>query len=125
MSKSSDRANLLAELMRLGTLEELSAFVSGKSAATMRRDLGTLFLSRCEYHNAQEWAEAVRLCEALTFVGRAGTPPSRNFIAVTSSSIRSFTNGSETNESISFHRTCCWRLTMRPVACVSAESGTT
>ncbi|MFO1042764.1 MAG: hypothetical protein U0941_13305 [Planctomycetaceae bacterium] len=69
MSKATERECLLAEMMDFSTLDELKPYLAGRPAAELRRDLWSLFQSRCEYHNAIQWAEAVRLCEALTIIG--------------------------------------------------------
>lgn len=62
-------ATPLTKILACKTLPQLHTLVEGQPAAGLRSQLQTLFLERCEYKNATEWNEAVRLCEALAIVG--------------------------------------------------------
>ena len=61
--------NVLKTLTELDSLNDLERFVNSQSEKPLRRILFTLFDDRAEYRNARDWAEVVRICEALAIIG--------------------------------------------------------
>jgi hypothetical protein len=62
-------ADVLSAIMVSKSLDDLAGYVRSQPEKTLRKILFQLFDERAEYRNARDWAEAVRICEALTIVG--------------------------------------------------------
>ena len=56
-------------ILSLETIDELASFLQSHPVAQVRRELLDGFDARCEYVDANEWATAVRICEALAIIG--------------------------------------------------------
>lgn len=61
--------DLLKHILALDSIDELSAYLTTIRERSTRTALQKAFDQRIEYEDASQWAEAVRLCEALAIVG--------------------------------------------------------
>ena len=63
------KPDLLPAILAIESLDELTAFLNGQPVSTLARQLYSLFDAHAEYDDANQWAAAVRICEALAIVG--------------------------------------------------------
>jgi hypothetical protein len=61
--------DLLKQILALDSIEALSAHLTSLPKRSTQKSLLKAFDARIEYEDAHQWAEAVRLCEALAIVG--------------------------------------------------------
>ncbi len=61
--------DVLKTITELDSLDELERFVHSQPERPLRKVLLKLFDERAEYRHARDWAEAVRICEALAILG--------------------------------------------------------
>lgn len=64
-----DDIDVINEIMSVDSLNELTSWIRAQPENDLRRTLLGLFDDVLEYIDANEWATAVRLCEALAIVG--------------------------------------------------------
>ena len=64
----SDR-NIISAIMSLEAIDDLVSFLQSQPISSVRCELLDGFDARFEYVDANEWATAVRICEALAIIG--------------------------------------------------------
>jgi hypothetical protein len=68
-------APTMEEIFRPKSLVELRQFLTAQPRQRIRKELAKRFLKACLHTSAEEWNQAVRLCEALTIVGWGDLEP--------------------------------------------------
>ena len=68
-AKHMSNKDILADIMPHESLDGLAAFLQSQPKDAVRNGLLKLFDEHAEYKDADQWAAAVRICEALAIVG--------------------------------------------------------